>query len=321
MIARECPVTHLPDATMIPATIPPTGRRRRERSYASSTARWGYLMVAPLVLGFTVFFLIALGASLVLSFTRWTLPSTPEWIGVRNYQHILHDAAFRTALRNTFAIAIPLITLRLVLALLLAVALNSRIRFRGFYRLLFFLPVLTMPVASGRIWQWLFDPGFGPINAGLQRVGLPQPDWLLYPGTATVAVIIVLLWSSVGYDMIIYLSGLQAIPRDLYDAAAVDGASGWRRFRDVTIPLLSPTIFFLSVIGLIGSLQVFDLVYVMTRVDTTNRLPTAVYYIYDTGFANRQMGYATALAWVLLVIILVFTLIQFALQRRWVNYA
>ncbi len=306
---------------MTTATIPPYRRPRKGRSYASSTARWGYLMVAPLVIGFTVFFLVALGASLVVSFTEWTLPATPTWIGVGNYQDIWHDATFRMALRNTFAIAIPLIVLRLVLALLLAVALNSRIRFRTFYRLVFFLPVLTMPVATGRIWKWLFDPGFGPINAGLGRLGLPQPDWLLYPGSATVAVVIVLLWSSVGYDMIIYLSGLQAIPKDLYDAAALDGAGGWRQFRDITIPLLSPTIFFLSVIGVIGSLQVFDLVYVMTRVDTTNRLPTAVYYIYDTGFADRQMGYATALAWVLLAIILVFTLIQFALQRKWVNYA
>ncbi|HEV2528759.1 MAG TPA: sugar ABC transporter permease [Thermomicrobiales bacterium] len=299
----------------------PTYRRPRGRSYASTTARWGFLMVAPLVIGFTVFFLIALAASFVLSFTQWTLPATPSWIGTRNYQEIWGDAAFRTALRNTFAIAVPLIIIRLILALLLAVALNSKIRFRGFYRLIFFLPVLTMPVAIGRIWQWLFDPGFGPINAGLGRLGLPQPEWLLYPGTATVAVVIVLLWSSVGYDMIIYLSGLQGIPKDLYDAASVDGANGWRRFRDVTVPLLSPTIFFLSVIGIIGALQVFDLVYVMTRVETTNRLPTAVYYIYDTGFADRQMGYATALAWVLLAIILVFTLIQFALQRRWVNYA
>ena len=306
---------------MTTAPTPPFRGSRKGRSYASSTARWGYLMVAPLVIGFTVFFLVALGASFFVSFTEWTLPATPTWIGVGNYQDIWHDAAFRIALRNTFAIAIPLIVLRLVLALLLAVALNSRIRFRNFYRLVFFLPVLTMPVATGRIWKWLFDPGFGPINAALQRVGLPQPDWLLYPGSATVAVVIVLLWSSVGYDMIIYLSGLQAIPKDLYDAAALDGANGWRQFRDVTVPLLSPTIFFLSVIGVIGSLQIFDLVYVMTRIDTTNRLPTAVYYIYDTGFADRQMGYATALAWVLLVIILIFTLIQFALQRRWVNYA
>ena len=295
--------------------------RRRQGTLASSEAKWGYLMIAPLTIGFTIFFLVALGWSFILGLTEWTLPNDPKWIGISNYRAVWEDAAFRTALRNTFSIAVPLVTLRLVLALLLAVALNSKIRFRNFYRLLFFLPVLTMPVATGRIWKWLFDPGFGPINAFLKQVGLPQPDWLLYPKTATIAVVIVLLWSSIGYDMIIYLAGLQSVPRDLLDAAAVDGASAWRRFRDITIPLLSPTIFFLTVIGIIGSLQVFDLVFVMTRVDTSNGLPTAVYYIYDKGFADRQMGYAIALAWVLLAIILVFTMVQFRLQRRWVHYA
>ncbi|HWK81157.1 MAG TPA: sugar ABC transporter permease, partial [Thermomicrobiales bacterium] len=178
---------------MTTVTIPTDRTRsRRGRSYTATTARWGYLMIAPLVIGFAIFFLIALGWSFVLSFTEWTLPKSPEWIGIQNYRDILHDGAFRTALRNTFAIAVPLIILRLVLALLLAVALNSKIRFRNFYRLVFFLPVLTMPVATGRIWKWLFDPGFGPINAFLRQLGLPQPDWLLYPGTATIAVIIVL---------------------------------------------------------------------------------------------------------------------------------
>lgn len=305
---------------MTTVRLPAEPRRPRRNRYATSTARWGYLMVAPMVVGFTIFFLVALGWSFVLSFTDWTLPNTPSWIGLDNYRTLLHDDGFRTALRNTFAIAVPLIFLRLTIALLLAMALNSKIRFRKVYQVVFFLPILTMPVATGRIWKWLFDPGFGPINAFLRSVGLPRPDWLLYPGSATVAMIIVLLWSSVGYDMIIYLSGLQGIPQDYYDAASVDGASTVQRFRDITVPLLTPTIFFLAVVGIIGSLQVFDLVYVMTRVDTTNRLPTAVYYIYDKGFIERQMGYATGLAWALLVIILVFTLIQFALQRRWVNY-
>ena len=295
--------------------------RRRGKRHTRTNDHWGYLMIAPLVIGFAIFFLIALAWSLYLSFTEWTLPNSPVWIGTRNYTQLWHDSAFRDALKNTFAIAIPLIALRLVLALLLAIALNSNIRFRKIYQIVFFMPVLTMPVAIGRIWKWLFDPGFGPINAFLRRLDLPQPDWLLYPGSATIAVIIVLLWSSVGYDMIIYLAGLQAIPKDYHDAAALDGAGNWRIFRDITVPLLTPTIFFLTVIGIIGSLQVFDLVYVMTRIDTTNRLPTAVYYIYDTGFMDRRMGYATTLAWALLGIILVFTLIQFVSQRKWVHYA
>jgi multiple sugar transport system permease protein len=287
---------------------------------ARSEAIWGFALIAPMVIGFSVFFLIALGASLVLSFTSWDMLSSPVWVGLDNYRQVLQDGEFRTALGNTVAIVVPLVTLRLVVGLALAVALNSKIRFRAFYRVLFFLPVLTMPVAIGTIWKWLYDPAFGPINSFLRRVGLPQPEWLSQPRSATVAVVVVLLWSGVGYDMIIYLAGMQAIPRDYYDAAAIDGAGGWQQFRGITLPLLTPTTFFLSVIGIIYSFQVFDLVYVMTRIDQTNKLPTVVYYIYEEGFRNFRMGYAITVAWVLLLIILVFTLIQFRLQRQWVNY-
>jgi multiple sugar transport system permease protein len=183
------------------------------------------------------------------------------------------------------------------------------------------MPVLTMPVAIATIWRWLFDPGFGPVNAQLGRMGLPKPEWLNQPETAVIAVVIVLLWSGVGYDMVIFLAGLQNIPREYYEAAQLDGASGFRQFRDITLPLLTPTTFFLSVVAIIGSLQVFDLVYVMTRVGNINRFPTIVYYIYEEGFQNFRMGYAVSMAWVLLLVILIFTLLQFWLQRRWVHYA
>ncbi len=296
-----------------------TGVRRSRR--ARSEARWAYLLIAPMVVGFSIFFLIALGSSLVLSFTRWDMLSSPVWIGIHNYSQVLGDAEFRTALRNTVAIAAPNVILRLMVSLALAMALNTNMRFRSFYRVLFFMPVLTMPVAIATIWKWLYDPAFGPINGTLGQLGLPRPEWLSQPGTAVVAVVIVLLWSGIGYDMIIYLAGLQAIPRDYYDAASVDGAGSWQQFRDITLPLLTPTTFFLLVIDIIGSLQVFDLVYVMTRIDQTNQLPTLVYYIYEEGFRNFRMGYAITVAWALLAIILGFTLIQFRLQRRWVHYA
>lgn len=300
----------------IPITTRPNprfGRRARE-------AIWGYLLIAPIMIGFSVFFLIALGASLYLSFTKWDMLTAPVYVGLANYRAVLHDQSFRTALLNTIAITVPHIVLRLICAMALAVALNSNIRFRAFYRVLFFLPVLTMPVAIGTIWKWLYDPAFGPINSFLRRIGGPQPEWLSNPRSAVVAVVIVLLWSGVGYDMVIYLAGLQAIPRDYYEAASLDGAGSWHRFRDITLPLLTPTIFFLSVIGVIYSLQVFDLVYVMTKIDQTNKLPTVVYYIYDEGFRNFRMGYAITVAWVLLGMILIFTIIQFRLQRRWVHY-
>jgi multiple sugar transport system permease protein len=282
---------------------------------------WGYLMVAPMMTGFAIFFLVALVASLVLSLTDWDVLSPPRWVGLSNYARLPQDEAFLGALRNTALLTVPNVVLRLLLSLLIAIALNSRIRFRAFYRTLFFMPVLTMPVAIATIWKWLFDPGFGPINAQLARFGLPQPEWLNYPETAVIAVVVVLLWSGVGYDMIIFLAGLQNIPREYYEAAQIDGASAFRQFRDITLPLLTPTTFFLSVVAIIGSLQVFDLVYVMTRVGNINRFPTIVYYIYEEGFQHFRMGYAVTIAWVLLLIILVFTLLQFRLQRRWVHYA
>jgi multiple sugar transport system permease protein len=274
-----------------------------------------------MMLGFAVFTLFALIASLFLSLTSWDVLSSPVWIGLDNYIRLFNDDEFLTALRNTAAITIPNVILRMVFSLALALALNSDIRFRALYRVLFFMPVLTMPVAIATIWKWLYDPAFGPINAFLGRLGLPRPEWLSNSDTAVIAVVIVLLWSGVGYDMIIFLAGLQNVPREYHEAAQLDGAGSWRRFRDITLPLLTPTTFFLMVIAIISSLQVFDLVYVMTRVGSNNQLPTVVYYIYDEGFRNFRMGYAITVAWALLVIILVFTLLQFRLQRRWVHYS
>lgn len=293
---------------------------RGSQSLRASETRWGYGLVAPMMIGFAIFFLIALGASLVLSFTRWDLLNPPVFNGLANYRRIFSDSTFHTAFFNTFAIAIPNVILRIGTALGLAVVLNSNIRFRTFYRIVFFLPVVTMPVAIATIWKWIFDPAYGPVNGVLANFGIDGPSWLFNQSTAIVAVVIVLLWSGVGYDMIIFLAGLQAIPKDYYEASSIDGATGWQQFRDITVPLLTPTTFFLSVIAVIASLQVFDLVYVMTRLDSSNRLPTLVYYIYNQGFEAGRMGYAIAVAWVLLILILGFTFIQFRLQRRWVHY-
>ena len=312
------------DAAMAVAELsqPVTAERRSWRNgRTADQTRWGYIMIAPMMIGFAIFFVIALVASLYLSFTDWKVIASPNWVGLQNYLKLPQDKTFMEALRNTAMLTVPNVVLRLLFSMLLAIALNTKIRFRAFYRMLFFMPVLTMPVAIATIWKWLFDPGFGPINAQLGRMGLPKPEWLNQPQTAAIAVVIVLLWSGVGYDMIIFLAGLQNIPREYYEAAQIDGAGTFRQFRDITLPLLTPTTFFLSVVAIIGSLQVFDLVYVMTRVGNINRFPTIVYYIYEEGFTNFRMGYAVSIAWVLLVIIMIFTIIQFRLQRRWVHYA
>ncbi len=296
--------------------------RAGPRRQARTQALWGYLLIGPMMLGFAVFFLFALIVSLGLSFTDWNVLASPNWVGLDNYARLLSDTAFQQALRNTAVLSVPHVVLRIAFSLALAIALNSQIRFRAFYRTIFFIPVLTMPVATGTVWKWLYDPSYGPINYALGQLGLPRPAWLSNPNTALMAVVIVLLWSGVGYDMIIFLAGLQNIPRDYYEAAQLDGAGRWRQFRDITLPLLTPTTFFLVVVAVIHSLQVFDLVYIMTEVEhtTTNQFPTIVYYIYDEAFRNFRMGYATTVAWVLLILILLFTLLQFRLQRRWVHY-
>ena len=297
----------------------PASRRRGSRR-ARSEATWAYLLIAPMMIGFTVFFVIALGASFFLGFTQWRIIETPIWIGLGNYRELAHDPKFREALVNTFAITVPEG----------GAPADFLDGIRG-------RPELPHPVPRVLSSAFLFARG---DHAGRDRDDLEvalrpsvrphqcdsAPVWSAAarvadpPGRAIVAVVIVLLWSGIGYDMIIYLAGLQAIPRLYYEAASLDGAGGWQQFRGITLPLLTPTIFFLSVIGIIYSLQVFDLVYVMTRIDQTNRLPTVVYFIYNEGFRNFRMGYAIAIAWTLLAIILVFTIVQFRLQKRWVNY-
>ena len=301
---------------------PQVGSIPRAGRLAQRQAWWGYALIAPMMLGFAIFFLVALVAALGMTLTDWNVLTSPNWVGLDNYSRLLDDDMFMTSLRNTALLTVPHVVLRIGIALGLALALNSNIRFRSIYRFVFFIPVLTMPVATATVWQWLYDPTYGPINYGLAQLGLGRPTWLADPDTALWAVLVVLLWSGVGYDMIIFLAGLQNIPRDYYEAAQLDGAGPWRQFRDITFPLVTPTTFFLTVIAIISSLQVFDQVYVMTQVEhtATNTFPTIVYYIYDEAFRNFRMGYATTIALVLLILILVFTVLQFRLQRRWVHY-
>lgn len=314
-------VEHPAAATIAP---PPRAGAAKQASWWNMrrrTAVWGFLLIAPMMIGYTVFFILPLIASFVLSFTQWTLLSSPVWVGFSNYARLLQDANFQESLQNTVALTVPNVLLRITISLFIAIALNTKLRFRNFYRTLFFIPVLTMPVATATVWQWLYDPTFGPINAGLDAIGISGPAWLMQPQWTTVALLVVLLWGGVGYDMVIYLAGLQGIPRDYYEASQLDGAGFWRQFRDITVPLLTPTIFFLLIIALINSFQVFDLVYIMTRIDTSGTtFPTLVYYIYEEGFRNFRMGYAVTLSWALIVILIAFTVVQFRLQRRWVHY-
>lgn len=292
----------------------------RRSKKARLEAIWGYLMIAPMVLGLGVFFYVALGASFFVSLTEWDVLSAPEWVGLKNYQSLFATPTFRRALLNTTYYTLLSVPIGVLVSLALAVALNTNLRFRNLYRLVFFLPVLTMPVAIGVVWNWIYNPDFGLFNQVLGLFDGPRIKWLTDPDFAMPALVILAVWQGSGYGMIIFLAGLQNISKEYYEAAQIDGATGWHRFRYVTLPLLSPTVFFVTITSLIGAFQVFDVVYAMTAGRASDTLRTVVYMIYEEGFRFFRMGQATAIAWILFAIILVVTAAQLRLQRRWVHY-
>ena len=287
---------------------------------ARREALWGYAMVAPLLIGLAIFFYLGLGASLYLSFTEWDVLTAPKWVGLDNFRRFWETPLYLKTLWNTLRFALMLVPLGMLASLGMALALNQNIRLRGFYRVLFFLPVLTMPVAIAVVWKWIYAPDFGLLNGALALFGGPRVKWLGDPAIAMPALVLMSIWMGSGYGMVIYLAGLQNISRSYYEAAQVDGASSWQQFTNITLPLLTPTIFFSLVTSTISAFQVFDIVYVMTKGGPLDSTRTLVYTIYDDGFRFFRMGMASATAWVLFAIILAITVVQLWGQRRWVHY-
>lgn len=287
---------------------------------AQQEALWGYLMIAPLVIGLTIFFYVGLGASLYLSFTEWDVLTAPQWVGLNNYRRFFENPLYLKTLWNSLRFTLMLVPLGMLAALGMALALNRNIHLRGLYRVLFFLPALTMPVAIAIVWKWIYAPDFGLINQALALFDGPRIKWLSDVNTAMFALVLMSVWMGSGYGMIIYLAGLQNISRAYYEAAQVDGASGWQQFTNITVPLLTPTIFFSLVTSTISAFQIFDIVFVMTKGGPMDSTRTMVYTIYDDGFRFFRMGNASATAWVLFAIILAITVVQLWGQRRWVHY-
>lgn len=291
--------------------------------------RWAYLFIAPALLTITFFHLLPAAASMVLSFTEWNGLTSPEFIGIDNFKAIFQDSEFIQSIKNTLFFTIISVPVSIILATGASILLNQRLRGLSVYRTLYFIPAVTMSTAIGLIWKWLLNAEFGPINYVLGVLHLPQPHWLSDPSTAMLSIVIVSVWSAVGYYMIIILAGLQGISASYYEAAEIDGASKTYQLFRITLPLLTPSLFFVFLIALINSLQLFDLVFVMTGGTTgtsgpnpmlLNATRSIVYTIYDQGFVFFHMGYASAQAVVLFAAILVFTLIQFTLQKKWVHY-
>ncbi len=298
----------------------PVPRRRRDAA-ARGERIWAFNFLAPFVVGIAVFYYIAIGASSYFSFTRYNLLKPPKWLGLENYRYLLGDEIFRKALWNTAKLTLVSVPVTILLVVGLALALNSRIRLRGVYRLIFFLPLITMPIASAIVWRWLYAPDLGLFDQILGPFGVDRVEWLSRPGSALWAVMAMEVWRNSGLFLLIVLAGLQNIPEVYHEAAIVDGATPWQRFRYVTLPLLSPSLFFVAVTGSIASFQTFDAVIVLTPGGgPLNSTRTVVFDIYLNAFESLRMGRAAAASLLLLVVILAVTVVQFRMQRRWVHY-
>jgi multiple sugar transport system permease protein len=281
----------------------------------------GYLFLLPNILGFLVFSSIPVVATFSISLLDWDLIRAPRFVGIDNYVKLLtDDVVFRKVLFNTAYYVVGTVPAGIILSLLLALAMNANVRGIALFRVIFFIPVISASVAVAVMWRWLYNTDFGLINLILTSVGLKGVPWLSSTAWAMPAVILMAIWKSLGYNMVIFLAGLQSIPAHLHEAAAIDGANGVQRFRYITLPLLAPTTFFVLVISVISSFQVFDLAFVLTKGGPGDATNTMVMYIYNQAFQFFHMGYAAAIAWVLFAIIFVITLLQHQLQKRWVHY-
>ncbi|WP_238334813.1 carbohydrate ABC transporter permease [Kribbella amoyensis] len=302
------------------ATGPPAGRRwRRSPDLAQSERRWGLLLAAPAILGFGIFTIGPMVASLVFSLTDWRIGAPARFVGLGNYDRLANDPLFWKSLNVTTYYTLGVVPLTLLIGFVVALLVNQGIRGKSFWRTVYYLPTLVPAVASSVLWIWIFNPDFGLLNSLLRQGGLPTSSWIYGERTAVPSLIIMSTWGF-GNAMVIFLAGLQGVPRHLYEAVAIDGGGTWARFRHVTLPFLTPVIFYNLVTGVIGTFQVFNQAYVMTRGGPNNATQFYLYYLYTKAFTDSEIGYASALAWVLFVIVLVITVLLFRNARRWVYY-
>ena len=279
------------------------------------------LFLAPSLVPLLAFLVGPMVASLGLSLVKWDLLRPPTFVGLDNYAKLLGDRDFHAAILHTFTFVAGYLPLVLVGGLAIALALNQRLRGLAVFRTLYFLPMVTSWVVVALVWRWLLHPESGIVNYALSLVGVQGPGWWSDPAWAMPSVILASAWRDLGFVMVILLAGLQGIPEEYYEAASVDGAGRWTRFRRITLPLLSPSIFFVLVMSLINNLQVFDQVWVMTAGGPAGSTSVVMERIVRNAFTYRQMGYAAAMSWAFFALILAITVVQFRLQRRWVNYA
>jgi multiple sugar transport system permease protein len=294
-------------------------RSKRGLSIRGREAIECYLFIAPMVLGLLLFYIGPMIASFYFSFTEYDMLSTAQWVGFDNYQTLMDDAKFWKSLRVTAVysgISVPLV---LLLALAMALLLNQRFKGVAIFRGIYYLPTVMSGVAVATLWRWIFNSDFGILNLMLEKIGIRGPMWLTTETWAMPALILTSLWTA-GGSMLIFLAGLQGIPADLYEAAEIDGAGAWNRFRNITLPLISHVTFFNLVLGIIGALQVFTEAFVLTKGGPNDSTLLLSVYLYRNAFQFLKMGYASAIAWVMFLIVMALTLIVFKSAPMWVHY-
>ena len=285
--------------------------------------RWAWIMIAPTIIGLIVLNIIPIFQTLYLSFFKsGAFGKGNIFVGLGNYQKLIADGQVWYAVRNTLVYTAAVVPVTIALALLLAVLLNGKIKGKGMYRTIYFIPMVAAPAAVTMVWKWLYNRDYGLINHFLQSVGLDKVDWINDPHVAMISIIVIGIWSTLGYSMVLLLAGLQEIPRDYYEASNIDGASPLCQFLNITLPLVSPTLFFVLVTSIITAMQVFDVIYMMIDVASPayNSTVSLVYLFYNNSFKYSNKGYGSAIVMLLLVIIMIITVIQNKLQKKWVNY-
>jgi multiple sugar transport system permease protein len=298
-------------------------KTKKKRYQEKSENLAGILFVSPMLIGVSFLVLLPIIATFALSFADWsfiTNISGLKWVGFDNFSKLLGDKVFLKSLMNN-AIFILTVPICMAVSLLLAITIDRNVYWKGFFKVAFFMPYISSIVAIAVVWQVLFHPSAGPINQVLMSLGIDNPPkWIADPNFALVSIMLIQVWVSIGFNMIIYLAALQSIPKDLYEAADIDGANAWIKFKHITFPMISPTSFFLFITGIIATFKVFDLVAVLTKGGPMHSTSMIVWHLYETAFVNLNIGYSSAMAVVLFICVFGITLLQWIGQKKWVNY-
>ncbi|WP_244163365.1 carbohydrate ABC transporter permease [Paenibacillus pectinilyticus] len=297
--------------------------RKKTRSLQKGETLAGFLFVGPMLLGVFILVLLPILATFVLSLADWNFVAGIhglKWVGIANFKKLLHDDIFIKSVVNNFLflLAVPVYML---ISMVLAIIIDRYVYLKSYFKVAYYMPYISSIVAVAIVFQVLFQPSYGPINEFLKSIGFKNPPlWIADPNFALISVMMITIWTSIGFNMIIYIAGLQAIPSDLYEAAEIDGANAWVKFTRITFPLLSSTSFFLMITGIISTFKVFEVIAILTQGGPINSTTNMLWDLYNTAFVNLKVGYSSSMAVIMFVFVLLITLGQWAAQKKWVNY-